>query len=898
MTARSKSFNKAVFVTGARPTQTNFGDLIDSYADAGSVVSSVNTLVGDVVFVAGTNITLTPSGNNITITAAGSSGIAGSIAATQIAVGIGTNTVGGTSHFTFDGHTLSLNLVGASFNAGLLLDGDAGHTSLITMQVNNTSLYTMVASSTNYTFNDVVHSIIAMTYTPGAAGTNNLTLGTPLVTLASATNDAGLNVPHGTAPTSPANGDVWTTTAGFFARINGSTVGPFGTGGGGGGVSSLNSLTGGLTLVAGSGVTITPSGSNITIDAPGGGSGVSTVNTRAGAVTLIGTDLPVFIGDTSFNPLPNTNWPTEVFSTVGSFDINTSTNTRPTPNVVAVSYSTGFSGYGSLSAMLNNAGVFTPGSNIGIIGLQAANGGLSTSNMIAVAYDLGTALSLVSYIVGLSFAGTANNLYGWILEGSNDDATWNTVDTQTSQNIAGTTSVNNTPGNVYDLSAASTAYRYWRLRFTDVDPAPVTAVQIKLNQFNLVAGTTVPAVGTVPAPALGDAGNHKVLGAGSTWVTSASSVNTRTGAVTLVGTDIPDFIGDGETVLFTDCAVFIPGNDSTTNPNDYGTGGTFTGTSLSSVPGPFNNALGFSGSSTLISTGNAVPAVGTGGSWTVAFWMKTTSSSIQCIMASGQNFGTTTPSQVYVFISAATAGAIGFNAFIGGWATGSGVGSFQSTSTVNDGLWHFVICEKTPTNLTIEIDGSVSNTVSITDFAINNYTLSYGTDFSAQNYVGDLAEMQFYSRALTSGEKLQLFTEGFNSFGGLTPGAVPAPSLGDAALGKVLGAGGAWVLPGVIGTAAFNPSSGAIVGLSTSGIISGVTYVGTGQYQVTFASAQPDVNYTVAMQASDDNIATTVATITGDASVYTVNGFKCASVNVIANSTRDAQVYRITVFRY
>ena len=43
---------------------------------------------------------------------------------------------------------------------------------------------------------------------------------------ATATGYASLNLPHGTAPTSPVNGDVWTTSAGIFTRINGSTVGP------------------------------------------------------------------------------------------------------------------------------------------------------------------------------------------------------------------------------------------------------------------------------------------------------------------------------------------------------------------------------------------------------------------------------------------------------------------------------------------------------------------------------------------------------------------------------------------------------------------------------------------------------------------------------------------------
>ena len=43
---------------------------------------------------------------------------------------------------------------------------------------------------------------------------------------ASTTALASLNVPHGAAPTTPVDGDIWTTTAGLYVRINGSTVGP------------------------------------------------------------------------------------------------------------------------------------------------------------------------------------------------------------------------------------------------------------------------------------------------------------------------------------------------------------------------------------------------------------------------------------------------------------------------------------------------------------------------------------------------------------------------------------------------------------------------------------------------------------------------------------------------
>lgn len=44
-----------------------------------------------------------------------------------------------------------------------------------------------------------------------------------VVTLASATGAAGFNVPAGVAPTSPVDGDLWSTTTAFYARVNGVT---------------------------------------------------------------------------------------------------------------------------------------------------------------------------------------------------------------------------------------------------------------------------------------------------------------------------------------------------------------------------------------------------------------------------------------------------------------------------------------------------------------------------------------------------------------------------------------------------------------------------------------------------------------------------------------------------
>lgn len=47
---------------------------------------------------------------------------------------------------------------------------------------------------------------------------------------AATTSRSSVNIPHGTAPTSPTNGDFWSTTSGFYGRVNGTTVGPFAAG--------------------------------------------------------------------------------------------------------------------------------------------------------------------------------------------------------------------------------------------------------------------------------------------------------------------------------------------------------------------------------------------------------------------------------------------------------------------------------------------------------------------------------------------------------------------------------------------------------------------------------------------------------------------------------------------
>lgn len=85
---------------------------------------------------------------------------------------------------------------------------------------------------------------------------------------ATATTNASLRLPHGTAPSAPNDGDMWTTTAGIYARINGSTVGPLGTGSGSitGSTGSTDEVllradgTGGSTLQGGGVISLSDTG--------------------------------------------------------------------------------------------------------------------------------------------------------------------------------------------------------------------------------------------------------------------------------------------------------------------------------------------------------------------------------------------------------------------------------------------------------------------------------------------------------------------------------------------------------------------------------------------------------------------------------------------------------------
>lgn len=148
---------------------------------------------------------------------------------THLSVGTGSGSSAG-----FDFNTMSL--IAGNATSGICLNG--GSTAFLSVGALKPLVLTSLQAvqPVNIQHNG---STKINTSSTGAAVTGNLlTSGcvaaggvaaaatTALATPAGTTGVSSLNIPHGVAPTAPVNGDMWTTTAGLFVRINGATVGP------------------------------------------------------------------------------------------------------------------------------------------------------------------------------------------------------------------------------------------------------------------------------------------------------------------------------------------------------------------------------------------------------------------------------------------------------------------------------------------------------------------------------------------------------------------------------------------------------------------------------------------------------------------------------------------------
>jgi hypothetical protein len=214
----------------------------------------------------------------------------------------------------------------------------------------------------------------------GASGFLPITGGTltgKLTTTASTTGGAGLNCPQGTAPTSPVNGDIWCTSAGIYVQIAGVTVGPLGTGGGGGsgtvGSGATNQVaayaTGG-TAVAGETVagdaTAVVSGSNLNFTISAGAITLAKMANLA-ADTLIGNN-----GGSGATPLALT--PTQVTAMLNTYTASLQGLVPAAGvNVGYVLFQAGWGALPTNSTIILPQGRITPTNGVPVITADAVN---------------------------------------------------------------------------------------------------------------------------------------------------------------------------------------------------------------------------------------------------------------------------------------------------------------------------------------------------------------------------------------------------------------------------------------------------------------------------------------------------------------------------------------------
>lgn len=193
-----------------------------SFTNISGTVSN-GQLANSTITIAGTSTALGGSITQDTITGLASTGIIKRTAANTLAIATaGTDyltsvnwaspgTIGSTSANTGAFTTLSASstVSGGGFSTYLASPPAIGGTAPAS------GAFTTLTSS----------SIGAIGTTTSASANLNLPAGT--------TGVSSLRIAHGSAPTAPVDGDTWTTTAGIYVQINGTTVGPLGTSGGG-----------------------------------------------------------------------------------------------------------------------------------------------------------------------------------------------------------------------------------------------------------------------------------------------------------------------------------------------------------------------------------------------------------------------------------------------------------------------------------------------------------------------------------------------------------------------------------------------------------------------------------------------------------------------------------------
>lgn len=251
------------------------------------------------------------------------------------------------------GNALAFDANGNAIDSGVPPSGGSGGAGTVTSAPQNSVSFYTNAGTTNVIGGlSIVNSAVLVTSSGGVPsesttlpsaltipsptisnGTNTgtttavtLNMSGVLTTAASTTGAAGFNVPQGVAPASPANGNIWGTSAGMFGRFGGATQGPFI------GLTSLsassplayNNSTGAFTCTT---CATTTNGGALTATSPMAISagGVISLGTTIGAAEFFADSTVAVHNDTYPLPLDTWPWATGTIDSVTYYTGGTST---------------------------------------------------------------------------------------------------------------------------------------------------------------------------------------------------------------------------------------------------------------------------------------------------------------------------------------------------------------------------------------------------------------------------------------------------------------------------------------------------------------------------------------------------------------------------------------------
>ena len=291
------------------------------------------------------------------------------------------------SWVTSQGYLTSAPVTSVAGRTGAITLSNTDISGLGTMATATAADYstTVVADGLYYPLSGNPSSFLVAADITGKANLSGATFTGLVNTLASSTAGAGFRLPHGAAPTTPTDGDVWSTTGGIFWRQNGSTK------------QAMN--LGDTQTVSGN---ITFSNGTLTL---GSSTGASTYNLGSGATTT-GITKAINIGTAGASG-STTN------ITVGPVAGTSTTNIGNTTAASTLNLATGATLTATTKAVnLGTSGVAGSTTNIAIgstTGTSTTTLQGTTNGVTAAADTNSVALATTAYVVGQASAVAPSN---------------------------------------------------------------------------------------------------------------------------------------------------------------------------------------------------------------------------------------------------------------------------------------------------------------------------------------------------------------------------------------------------------------------------------------------------------------------------------------------------------